>query len=200
MLTSARDTSPGSLRLLDAIALAWCTVWLALGAWVGAELWQLAGLGETLARSGTALDSSGRALQELRDLPIIGGTPGRIGDEVRATAADVVARGNEARTSARRLAVLLGLTVALLPLTPVLLYLPVRLRAGRDRQQVRDLVSRLDGREVDAHLARRALQALPYPQLLSVTATPEGDFAAGRHRALADAELVRLGLRRAGAR
>ena len=172
MLTSARGTTRSTLRLLDALALAWCAVWLVLGVWVGRELWQLAGLGETLARSGSALDSSGRALQELRDIPLIGGTPGRIGDQVRATAADVVTQGNAARGSARRLAVLLGLTVTLLPLTPALLYLPLRLRASRDRRAVRDLLGRLD----------------------------ERDFAAGRHRPLADLELARLGLRRAGAR
>lgn len=200
MLTSGRGTSRSTLRLLDALALAWCAVWLALGIWVGRELWQLAGLGETLARSGSALDSSGRALQELREIPIIGQTPGRIGDQVRATAADVVTQGNEATGSARRLAVLLGLTVALLPLTPALLYLPLRLRAGRDRREVRDLLSRLDEREVDAHLARRALQEVPYPDLLRATATPERDFAAGRHRPLADLELSRLGLGRAGDR
>ena len=195
MLTPVRG-DPASRRMLDGLVLSWCALCVVLGAWVGRELWQLAELGETLARSGTALDSSGRALQELRDLPIIGETPGRIGDEVRRTAEEVVAQGLEARASGRRLAVLLGLTVALLPLTPALLYLPVRLRAARDRRQVRDLVGRLDEREVDAHLARRALQALPYARLLAVTATPEGDFAAGRHRRLADAELLRLGLRR----
>lgn len=198
MLTSARGTARSTIRLLDGLALAWCVAWLVVGGWVGAELWQLADLGDTLARSGSALDSSGRALQELRGIPLIGETPGRIGDQVRATAADVVVQGGEARASARRLAVLLGLTVALLPLTPVLLYLPLRLRAGRDRRQVRDLVSGLDEREVDAHLARRALQEVPYPELLRTTATPEGDFAAGRHRPLADLELVRLGLRRTG--
>ena len=200
MLTSSRGTARSTLRLLDTLALAWCTVWLVLGVWVGSELWQLAGLGETLARSGSALDSSGRALQELRDIPLVGETPGRIGDQVRATAADVVTQGNEARGSARRLAVLLGLTVALLPLTPVLLYLPLRVRAARDRREVRDLLSRLDEGEVDAHLARRALQAVPYPDLLRATGSPERDFAAGRHRPLADLELARLGLRRAGAR
>ena len=200
MLTSARGTARTTLRLLDALALAWCTVWLVLGAWVGFELWQLAGLGDTLARSGTALDSSGRALQELRDIPIIGGTPGRIGDQVRTTAAEVISQGTEASSSARRLAVLLGLTVALLPLTPALLYLPLRLRTSRDRRDVRDLLGRLDEREVDAHLARRALQSVPYAELLRATATPERDFAAGRHRPLADLELARLGLRRAGAR
>lgn len=200
MLSSVRGVAPASLRLLDAVALAWCTAWVVLGLWVGSEIWQLARLGDTLARSGSALDSSGRALQELRDIPIIGGTPGRIGDEVRRTAGEVVAQGREAQSGTQRLAALLGLTVAVLPLTPVLLYLPLRLHARRDRSQVRDLVSRLDERELDAHLARRALQEVPYPRLLGVTPTPERDFAAGRHRALADAELTRLGLRRVAAR
>ena len=196
MRTGLEGIDAARLRRWDAIALAWGTAWVVLGGWVGYEIWQLSALGDTLSRSGSALDGSGRALQELRDIPIIGGTPGRIGDEVRRTAADVITQGEASRASTRRLAVLLGLAVAVLPVLPALLYLPVRLAARRDRRQVRDLVGRLDAVEVDAHLARRALQAVPYPRLLEVTATPERDFAAGRHRALADAELARLGLQR----
>ncbi|MBA2756457.1 MAG: hypothetical protein H0U37_03330 [Chloroflexi bacterium] len=44
-------------------------------------------------------------------------------------------------------------------------------------------------------LALRALNRLPYPELLEHTADPFGDFAAGRYDRLARAELASVGLR-----
>jgi len=44
-------------------------------------------------------------------------------------------------------------------------------------------------------LAFRALNRLPYPELLEHTADPFGDFAAGRYDRLARAELASVGLR-----
>lgn len=198
MVPSLRRASRSQLHLVDGLVLFWCIFWVVLGVWVGHEIWQLSRLGDTLAQSGHALDDSGRALQELRNVPVIGSTPGTIGDEVRKTAADVVIRGRQAQANGQQLAILLGLTVALLPITPALLYLPVRLGLAADRRRVRDLVGTLDEQELEAHLARRALNDMPYELLLRATPTPEKDFQAGRRRALADAELARLGLRRTG--
>jgi len=191
-----RRVDAATVRVLDAVALLWCAVWLVLAVWIGAQVWQLADLGTTLASTGRALDDSGRALQELRDLPVIGNAPGSIGDSIRENAADIVARGGETRDSTRRLAVLVGVGAFLLPLTPVLLYVPVRVGARRDRRRVRTLVDRLDPGELDSHLARRALANVRYDRLLQVSPAPEGDFEAGRRTALADAELARIGLRR----
>lgn len=115
-------------RALDALAVFWVTLWLAVGSWVGYEVWQLSSLGTTLAQTGASLDTSGRALQELREVPVIGDTPGVLGDELRQTAVRVQDAGREARTHTRRLAVLLGVAVALGPSAPVLvLHLPRRL-------------------------------------------------------------------------
>ena len=44
-------------------------------------------------------------------------------------------------------------------------------------------------------LATRALNRLPYPDLLEHTSDPFGDFAAGRYDRLAKAELASVGLR-----
>ena len=199
MIPTLRRATPSQLRLYDAVALLWCTVWLVVGFGVGHAIWQLGKLGTTLATSGQALDDSGRALQELRGVPIIGDAPGSIGDDIRATAADVVARGGDTRTSIRRVGVLAGVTAALLPISPALLYVPLRRGVAADRRRVRGLVATLDPAELEAHLARRALADVPYDRLLRVTPTPERDFERGQHRALADAELARMGLRRTGA-
>ncbi len=196
MPSALRRAGADQLRLLDAVALLWCVAWVVIGGWVGHEVWQLSHLGETLTTTGQALDDSGRALQELRDIPIIGGTPGTIGDSVREAATSIAARGGETRDSTRRLAVLLGVSVALLPLAPVLLYLPVRAAAAADRRRVLALLRSADGPDLDTHLARRALAEVPYETLQRTTPTPERDFAEGRRRHLADAQLEHLGLRR----
>lgn len=185
------------LRARDALVVFWSVFCLAVGAWVGYELWQLARLGTSLADAGRGLDQAGRALQELRDIPLVGDTPGAIGDEVRTAARDAVVRGTDAAGSTRRLAVLLGLVTALVPLVPVLWwYLPARRALSRDLAQVRRMLSDAEPREVDGYLAERALHRLPYERLRSATPQPWVDFAAGRHRGLADAELRRLGLPR----
>lgn len=184
------------LRTVDAAVLFWCVFWLAVGAWVGHELWQLSRLGTSLADAGRGLDDAGRALQELRDIPLIGQAPGQIGDEVRTAAQDAVVRGQAAAGSTRRLAVLLGLTTTLVPLVPVLwLYLPRRRERGRDVARVRRLLG-ADPREADGYLAQRALRTHGYDELLTVSESPWRDYEQGRHRALADLELARLGLSR----
>lgn len=188
---------PARLRTLDAAALFWCAFWLAVGGWVGYELWQLSRLGTSLAEAGRGLDDTGRALQELRGIPLIGGTPGSIGDDVRATAQEAIVRGQAAAGSTRQLAVLLGLTTTLVPLLPVLwLYVPRRVAHNRDVEQTRQLLAQGDPREADGYLAQRALHHHPYARLREVSEQPWADYAAGRHRALADLELARLGLRR----
>ncbi len=184
------------LRALDAAVVFWCVFWLVIGGWVGYELWQLSRLGTSLAETGRGLDDAGRALQELRDIPVIGSTPGAIGDEVRAAAQEASLRGRSAAASTRQLAVLLGLTTALVPLIPVLwLYLPRRRAHGRDVSLVRQVLEG-DPREADGYLASRALRTHRYDELQRVSAQPWLDFEAGRHRDLADLELSRLGLQR----
>ena len=123
--TARARRDPGAL---DALAVFWVTLWLAVGGWVGYEVWQLSSLGTTLAQTGTSLDTSGRALLELQEVPVLGDTVGTIGDEMRQTAARVQGAGQEAREHTQRLAVLLGVAVALGPAAPVLvLHLPRRM-------------------------------------------------------------------------
>lgn len=108
----------------------WCALWLVVGAWTGYEVWQLSSLGGTVAGSGRALDSAGQALQSLGKVPVVGDTTAELGDEVRANAADIVVDARAAGASTRRLAVLLGLTIALVPSVPVLA-VHVAVRRGR---------------------------------------------------------------------
>jgi hypothetical protein len=196
-----RRVDAASLGMFDGVVVFWLVLWSAVGGWVGFSLWELSDLGGTIVQSGRTLDSAGRTLQDAGNLPLIGEWPQRLGDEVRATAADIVSRGRETAAYGRQLAVLLGLTVALAPVVPVLApYLPAR--AGRRREV--DTIARLlhdpaHRRTVDFYLAHRALTLLPLHRLCHATDDPWRDLAEGRLRPLADAELSRLGLSRADA-
>lgn len=106
-------------QLVRGLLATWCVLWLVVGGWTGHELWRLADLGATVADSGRALDSAGTALESLRAVPLVGDKTAALGTEVRANAADVVVGAQDAGSSVRRLALLLGLTIALVPSVPV---------------------------------------------------------------------------------
>lgn len=185
-----------TVRVVDGVVVFWAVLWLVIAVWSGYSLWQLSKLGTSVAQSGQALDSAGAALQSLGELPLVGDGPTRLGDEVRATAADVAERGVDARRQLRSLAVLLGLAIFVMPVVPVAgLYLPLRLSRQRDVSALRRaLTTAGDSPTFDAYLARRAVFHLDYATLREVSADPGADLADGRVRALADAELRRMGL------
>ena len=89
-----------------------------------------------------------------------------------------------------------GLAVGLLPAAIVLLlYLPVRLRWRRDVAAVAAALPGAAGDPaLDVYLARRAVASLPWDGLRAVAPDPWGAVERGDCRALADAELARLGL------
>ncbi|MGY1669143.1 hypothetical protein [Geodermatophilus sp. SYSU D00710] len=184
------------LRLLDGLVLAWVVLWMVLGAWTGHEIGQLTSVSDAAEASSRAADRAGDALQSLRDLPIVGGDAGDLGDEVRAAAQEVAADAAETRVTVRRIGMLVGVVVALLPQTPVLWsYLPRRLaRRADDGALERRLSSVTVDEALTAYLAHRAVHRLPYRRLRTLTHDPVGDLGAGRHDALARAELDRLGI------
>ncbi len=201
MTPSVRTADTSTLRLLDALALCWLVLWLALGAASGWTLWQLSDLGDTITSSGQAIDSAGRALQQLGGVPVIGREPAQLGEQAVATAADISARGQEVKSELRQLAVLLGLAIMVMPTTPVLgLYLPLRLERRRTVATLRrSLAEHGDGPGLDRHLAEQALVTLSYADACAVAGgDPREAVEAGRTRALADAELARLGVDRSG--
>lgn len=185
-------------RIIDGVAALWCVLWLVIGGWTGYELWQLSYAGATIQQSGRALDDTGRALQDIGRIPVIGTRPAELGNAVRQNAAQIQAEARRSVSSVRRLAILLGLAVAVIPNTPVLaVYLPERLARRRERRDALHGMTDAAPGEVDAVLAVRAVAHLPYADLRKVSETPGQDLLAGHHhRRLAEAELRRLGLRR----
>lgn len=193
-----RTSGPEKLRLVDGALALWVAFWLVVGGGTAVSVWQLSEIGSTLTQSGQALDSAGEGLQRLGDVPLVGDRTEQLGNEVRATAVEVAERGQETRAGLRRLSILLGLAVALIPSAPVLgLYLPRRLARRRAAREVaRQLRSRPGDPALDRYLATQALATLPLSRLLQYSDDPGGDLTDGRARALADAQLAHLGLRR----
>lgn len=184
-------------RISDGVAALWIAVWLVVGGWSGYEVWQLSYAGATIEQSGRALDDTGRALQDIGRIPLIGSRPTELGNAVRQNAAQIRADARRSGPSVRRLAILLGLAVAVIPNTPILaVYLPERLARRRERRDALHGMTGVAPEEMDAVFAVRAVSHLPYATLREVTETPGRDLLAGHHRGLADAELRRLGLRR----
>lgn len=189
-------SDPRTTVLRDALVVFWLVLWLSVGALTGYQLWDLSRASEAAAASGRAADQAGEALQQLSDLPLVPDGPGQLGDRVREAAAEVLQSATLIREDVRRLSVLLGLSVALVPVAPVLIsYLPGRLARRRYVGALRRTL-RQEGRTaaVEAYLAHQAVQHLSYVQLAEVSRDPVADLHAGRHAALAQAEADRVGL------
>ncbi|MFP5218519.1 MAG: hypothetical protein ACLGIG_02100 [Actinomycetes bacterium] len=108
-------------RRVDTAVAVWVVLWLLLGLWTGMEVWRLSDLTVTVEDSGYAIDNAGRALVSLDAVPVVGDRSAEIGMQVRENAADIVGDAQRARDSFRRLAVLLGVVVALVPSVPIVL-------------------------------------------------------------------------------
>lgn len=196
MLVRTWDADAATMRVWDGVTAFWVMLWLVVGAWTGYQIWQLTGLSASTVQAGHALGAAGKALQDLSGIPLIGSRTGELGNQVATTGAGIVTGGEHADSSIRALAVLVGLAVGLSPAGPVLLfYLPRRLARGREIRGV-SRVLREHGASpvVLAHLANRAVSSLTMAELMKVTPDPAADLAAGRHEALAAAELSHLGL------
>lgn len=196
MRTFLHTTDARALRVLDGFVAFWVVLWIVLGVLTGNEVQQLTSVSEAAQASARAADRAGEALQSLGDVPFVGDNSRELGDEVRAAAEEVRANAAETSVTLRRLGFLLGASIILIPLTPVVgMYLPNRLARGREVQALRRRLRTrpMDG-PLETYLARRALDWLPYNQLRTLSEDPAGDLRDGRHGALARAELIRLGL------
>lgn len=118
---SVRTTArPPEADTTQALVALWCALWLVVGVWTGYETWQLSELSDTVAVTGQTLDEAGSALESLGSVPVVGETSAQLGSQVRQNAAEIVDSAGAAGSSVRRLSVLLGFTIALVPSAPVL--------------------------------------------------------------------------------
>jgi hypothetical protein len=191
-------TSARRMRVIDAIVVAWMVAWILIGLAVARDVRKLATLSDTVTTAGTAVGETGRALHALEKLPFVGDRIAGIARRVDAAAGQAIRSGRESGKTAHDLSVLLGVSVAVAPTVPVLaMYLPFRVSRGREARAIRRAAARAVGEPMfEEYLAHRAVENLPYHRLRAITPNPWRDLEAGRHTALADAELRRLGIRR----
>ncbi len=186
------------LHLVDAVLAVWVAAWIGLGVAIGVNVRNLTALSHTVARDGQAVETIGRSLESLHDLPFVGSQVGKDAIQVQDAGASTVSGATSSASSIRALSVLLAIAVALLPSVPVFgVYLPARIKRAREAAALRRaLLEQGATREFEAVLARRALTTLGYRRLRSASRSPWSDLEAGRYSALAGAELDRLGVDR----
>lgn len=180
--------------VLDVVLVLWTAWWIWAGVSVAHEVRGLADLSDTAGRLGHAVAGVGEAIGSL---PLIGGQLHDPAQAVTRAGQDAVASARSARSSGRRLGVLLGISIAAIPTVPLLvLWVPARVGVARERRALTRALREARGEELDDVLARRALVHLPYRVLRRASADPVADVAAGRPTALADAELEWFGVDR----
>jgi hypothetical protein len=187
-----------TVLLLDAAVVAWLAVWLVAGVLVAREVEELNELTETMEVAAGAIEETGDVLRTVGNVPFIGGQVTELAERIQRTGARTRQSAAESRDTVSSLSRLLGVSVAAMPiLLLLLLYLPLRLLWRREAESIRRALRRDPSDAVlDEFLARRAVLSLPYARLRRLTENPWRDLEDGRHAALADAELARLGIRR----
>jgi hypothetical protein len=182
----------------DVVVVVWVGAWLLVGVRVQHEVEGLTELSATISRAGGAVEETGRALGSL-NVPVIGERLDDAATRVTQTGRDTRLSGRTARDSIADLSTLLGVSVALIPFSPVLfLYLPMRLGQMRERRAMRRLLERhRDDPGLERLLAHRALQTMSYRNLeQDVEGRFWADLAEGQYAKLAAAERRRFDLDR----
>lgn len=183
---------------LDLAVALWAAAWIAVGFAVANEVRGLTDLSRTVGDAGIALEGAGDALAALDGVPFVGGNVKEVGERTARAGASARASSQSSRESIESLSVLLGVSIAVAPTLPLLLlYTPMRVAWSRQVRSVRRaLASAPDDAALDQFLAWQAAVNLPYDRLREVSRDPWGDLEAGRHAALSEAELRRLGVGR----
>jgi hypothetical protein len=192
----------------DVATLAWLAFWGQLGIGIYAFLANAAAAGRLIRDSGSGLDGAGETLGgALQGIPLIGeGSASGVRGAFSSAADPLIRFGIDLERLLVVIAALFGLLVVAVAVIPWLnRYLPWRvarwrrLNAGtRVIRRPRQSAGRpLSTPALQRILASRALHRLEYDELLEFSPDPFGDWDAGRHDRLAEAELDRVGLRAA---
>ena len=179
------------LTLPDVLVALWAAAWIALAVAVAVNTSQVAKLGGTVSQTGNAISQVGGLIN---DVPLVSGDVGSASQSVQQAGQSAAVNGNSAGDAANRLAVYLGIAIAIIPSVPILgLYLPIRLSRVREaRVARRSLAVHGSDPRFQEFLARRAVEHLPYEDIMAVSDHPWDDVRAGRFGALASAELHRM--------
>ena len=183
--------------LVDLLFVAWLVMWVWIGLVVHDGTMALAGPGRQTDESASAMagqlrDAGGR----LDDVPLIGDEVATPFDKAADASDGIAAAGRSSVQAVERLAFVLGLSIALIPILVVTaFYLPGRLRFIREATAGSRFIDSADDLDL---FALRALAHQPMRVLAQVSDDPAGDW---RRRdpavvtRLAELELKDMGLR-----
>lgn len=186
----------------DVATWAWVALWAVVGARIHDVIASFAEAGRVLQAGGTNIQGAGATLGDaFTGVPLVGEGIDDLATGAFGTAGDpFIYVGRELESMFILIARLLALLVVGVMVVPWLSrYLPWRAERLATVRSAHRAIRRAPGAmsagEMERALATRALNRLPYPQLLEHTSDPFGDFAAGRYDRLAKAELASVGLR-----
>jgi hypothetical protein len=193
------DTSGRRTRQLvvDLLFAAWLVMWVWIGLVVHDGTMALAGPGRQTDESASAMagqlrDAGGR----LDDVPLIGDEVATPFDKAADASDGLAAAGRDSVRAVEKLAFVLGLSIALIPILVVLaFYLPGLLRFIREATAGLKFIDSADDLDL---FALRALTNQPMRVLAKVSDDPAGDWRRKDPvivRRLAELELEDVGLR-----
>jgi hypothetical protein len=183
-------------RVMDAAVVIWVAAWIVVGFVLHDQVQGLSELSDTLETAAEAVDRTADVLRPLDAIPFIGQEIGALADRVSEAARSARDSARSSRARTENLAVLLGLSVAVAPTVPLLmLYVPGRVSRSREIRAIRRAI-RDSGADpaLQSFLADRAVHRIPFHILQRERPDPWRDVELGRYRALAEAELRRMGI------
>ena len=207
---SERPSARAREIVADALTLGWVVVWATIGIRLYGFLANLAGAGRLVRDGGSGITNAGVQVgAALQGIPLVGeGAADGVRGAFSGAGDPLMQFGTDLERLLIVVAALLGLLVVAVALAPWLnRYLPWRVARWRRLNAAARVIRRhrfadrdpLEDAEVARILASRALHRLEYDELLEFTSDPFGDWVAGRHDRLVQAELDRVGLRTATA-
>jgi hypothetical protein len=188
-------------QVADVATVLWVGLWGTLGWLLFDLIASFADAGRTIRVGGETMVRSGADLGEsLAGVPLVGPGLRDVARNAFAGAGEPLsAFGIAIEQFVLVVAAVLAVLLLLVTMVPWLSrYLPwrvERLRRTRAGHRAIRIAPQVDGAQVQAALALRAVARLDYATLLEFTPDPLGDWTAGRHDRLARAELASVGLR-----
>jgi len=182
--------------LADLLFLLWILGWVVVGHVVQHGTAELAGVGQQTDESATSLASGlTDAGDSLREVPVVGGGVAEPFDQMSSASAALAAAGRSQVTAVHRLAWVLGIAIATIPILTVgVFFLPVRWRFAREASAGARFVDAAEDLDL---FALRALARQPMHVLAKVSDDPSGAWRARDREvvtALAALELRDCGL------
>ena len=192
--------SARAVRWIDIGVVVWVVAWVALGVLVWHDIRAQTQLSGDVIKVGTAVKDTGQALGVVGGLPLIGGSIGDFAAKIEKMGAEVAASGEDSGAGIKRIAVVAGLGVGILPAAMILfLYLPVRVRWRRYVRAVAKARMAPDRRGLQPRNAPGVSAGRPGGgagrHLCGLDHAQRSGFAHGRHPVAADQWLLGHGAR-----